>query len=650
LIIRNEEKYLSRCLASIKDIASEIIVVDTGSTDNSILIASQFTDQIYSYQWKNDFSSARNYCLDKADGEWILVLDGDEELEGECLNLVLAKIQSRDVEGYFVTIQHKLKNTHELLDSKDLQVRLFRNNKNYRYKGIINEEILDSLREVNPSAQIEIAPEISITHYGFNAEDRENRHRLKRNTELIKQGYDREEEELLKHYYMGREYYRHHKFAEALQHFQLVYEYPDQGASYITELLRSISVSLYMLDRSEEALSFIDNALTILPDMGDLYYLQAIVYKNNSQYAKAYQAYKEFVQVIDQPLHYTSVYSQNKDKVYFYMGGLAEYFMDKDNGLFYFLESLKQNPYMLDSLRRMIAILNPRIDPEYTMNSLNRVFDLSDANLQTDMAIIFLEEGAYQLALNCVYYLESSGTISENIKLLKGLCLLRNKQYLEAIDVLQDINENRALYNEARQYLMIYYWLIQDYRKVSGSLRRLKNAGAETKTIHVLNLLCTGHSNIANADSNQTYKLAENIMNLVVELGDSSRIDEAFENFSALLGERPSYLLAELLFKYGKHELAAEEFRNMLATDRTDVRALYYQGKNCWALGDLNTAADFLHQAINNGMETPKIRWEIARLHQELAIWNLREGLKGCPDRREMQQLLHELEVRLLEL
>jgi len=653
LIVYNEGKNLSRCLSSVKDIASEIIIVDTGSTDNSILIASEFTEQVYSYKWKNDFSSARNFCLDKASGEWVLFIDGDEQLEGECLDLLQARMQSRDVEGYLVTIKHKSKNAHELLNVPDLQLRLFKNDKNYRYRGIINEEILHSIWRANPSAGIEISRGISIIHYGYSEEDTENRYRMRRNIELIKLGLNGEEEELLKHYYLGCEYYRHHKFAQAVEHFQLVYDntdYIDHGANYIPELLRSISVSLYMLNKVTEALSFIDNALSILPDMGDLHYLQAIIYKNNSQYTKAYQAYKDCLTVPGQTLHYSSAYCHHKDKIYFYLGGLAEYFMDKDKALFYFFESLKQNPYMLDSFRRMIAILNPRINPEYTINALNRIFDLSDGNVQTDMAIIFFEEAAYQLALNCVNYLENSGPISENIKLLKGLCLLRNKQHNEAIAELQDINENETLYNEAQQYLILYYWLAQDYRKVSGCLRRLKNTGAEASTIHVLNLLSRGHSSITKADPKQAYKLAEHIMNLVVELGDSNRIEEAFQNLAPLLGERPSYLLAELLFRYEKYDLAAEEFRYILATDHTDAQALYYLGKNCWAQGDLNSAADFLHQAIANGMETPKIRWEFARLYQELAIVNLREGLKECPEGEEMQQLLQELEDRLLEV
>lgn len=650
LIIKNEEKHLYQCLSSVKDIASEIIVVDTGSTDNSILIASQFTTQIYSYRWKNDFSSARNFCLNKANGEWILTLDGDEELDVNCLNVLQEKIQAPDIEAYLLALNHCSKNPHELLTIPDLQPRLYRNNKQYRYRGIIHEQILDSILESNPATRIEIAQDIKITHYGFSEEEPENRQRLKRNTDLVNKALDSSDEALLKHLYLGREYYRHHKFAESLKHYNSVYKMADPREDYFPEILCSIAVSLYMLDKTTDVLSFIDNTLSIRADMGDLHYLKAMIHKNNFQYSEAYQSFMKCLTFPAQPLHNSSVYCQQKYKIYFYMGGLSEYFMDKDSALFYYLKSLKQNPYMLDSLRRMIGILNPRINPEYTINSLNRVFDLNDVSIQIELALIFYKEGAYQLALDCINYLEGSQQISENTRLLKGLCLLRNKQYSTAEEELQIINNNKILYITARQYLLLYYWLVQDYRKVSDCLKTIKTAGADPATIYVLNLLTTGDTSKINTGQNQAYTLAKEIMDLLVELGDSYQINGTWQRLAPLLGDKPSRLLAELYYKHEKYELAEEEFRYLLETDNIDAQAFYYLGKTCWVRGDLKTAEKYLCEIVDKGLDTPKIRWEIARLYQELAIATLKEGLKYCPDSEEQEKLLEELEDKLLEV
>lgn len=649
LIVKNEEKYLSRCLMSIKDIASEIIIVDTGSSDHSMIIANQFTNRVYAYEWQNNFSSARNFCLEKTKGEWILILDGDEELDNKSRDLLQEKMLVADMEAYLLTVKNHYKKAHELMDIPNLQLRLFRNNKKYRYRGVFHEQILDSILDDNPSARIEIAPDINITHYGYT--EGENEKRLERNTNMLKQVYELEEHEKLRHFYLGSEYYRHQKFAEALEYFLFVYKRGDPQLAYYPELLRSISICLYMLDKVPTALSFIDGALGAFNDMGDLYYLQGYFYKAQGYYSEAYEAFQKSLINLPQPFCYANIYCQHQYKTHFYLGGLAEYFMDKDMALFNYFESLKKNPYVLDSLRRMVAILNPKINPEYTIHSLNKIFDLSDTGLRIELAIIFYEEGAYNLVLDCIQQLEESGPLVEKAKLLKGLALLRNKQYSEAEAELLLINNHKNLHIKAQQYLLLYYWLIQDKQKASGCLHRISNTGAEPVVIYVLNLLIGGKvkRNI-NAVPGLEYALAKDLMDLLIELGDRHRVNEAFQNLVPVLGGRPSYLLAEILYKYKKYELAEEEFRCLLETNHTGARVFYYLGKICWARGDLNGAEQYLHDAIVNGLDIPKIHMETVRLHQEQAIASLKKGSKLCPVSLNRSALIEELENCMIEI
>ena len=77
MIVRNEEAVLARCLESVKD-ADEIIIVDTGSVDRTKEIASIFTDNIYDFQWCDDFAKARNFALAQCTGDWVLSIDADE--------------------------------------------------------------------------------------------------------------------------------------------------------------------------------------------------------------------------------------------------------------------------------------------------------------------------------------------------------------------------------------------------------------------------------------------------------------------------------------------------------------------------------------------------------------------------------------------
>ena len=83
MIVKNEEKVLARCLDSIVDLMDEIIIVDTGSTDQKKKIARQYTDQVYYFEWVQDFSAARNFAFSKATKEYIYTADADEVLDEE---------------------------------------------------------------------------------------------------------------------------------------------------------------------------------------------------------------------------------------------------------------------------------------------------------------------------------------------------------------------------------------------------------------------------------------------------------------------------------------------------------------------------------------------------------------------------------------
>ena len=80
MIVKNEEEVLDNCLSSISDVVDEIIIVDTGSNDNTKIIANKYTNNIYDFKWCDDFSKARNYSFSKATKDYILWLDADDYL------------------------------------------------------------------------------------------------------------------------------------------------------------------------------------------------------------------------------------------------------------------------------------------------------------------------------------------------------------------------------------------------------------------------------------------------------------------------------------------------------------------------------------------------------------------------------------------
>src|SRR5471032_1210517 len=78
MIVKNEARCLARCLRSVASVVDEIVIVDTGSTDNTIHIAEEFHAIVTNFGWTNVFSAARNFALAQTTADWILVLDADE--------------------------------------------------------------------------------------------------------------------------------------------------------------------------------------------------------------------------------------------------------------------------------------------------------------------------------------------------------------------------------------------------------------------------------------------------------------------------------------------------------------------------------------------------------------------------------------------
>ena len=81
MIVKNEERVLSRCLDSIKDLVEEIIIVDTGSDDRTKEIAGRYTDKVYDFPWNDNFAEARNFSFSKAGMDYIYCADADEVLD-----------------------------------------------------------------------------------------------------------------------------------------------------------------------------------------------------------------------------------------------------------------------------------------------------------------------------------------------------------------------------------------------------------------------------------------------------------------------------------------------------------------------------------------------------------------------------------------
>jgi glycosyltransferase involved in cell wall biosynthesis len=135
MIVKDEEANLARCLKSVKGVADEVIIVDTGSRDNTVPIAKSFGANLYFHKWEDNFAIPRNIAIDKALGNWILILDADETLDQDSIEEVKRLTKRSDVIGFRVLIQ-----LHPGWTEMK-SVRLFRNLPTLRFTGVYHEEL-----------------------------------------------------------------------------------------------------------------------------------------------------------------------------------------------------------------------------------------------------------------------------------------------------------------------------------------------------------------------------------------------------------------------------------------------------------------------------------------------------------------------------
>ena len=140
MVVKNEERCIARCLDSVRGLAGELIVVDTGSTDPTPRIAAEHGAEIIPFDFtRPDFAAARNLGLARARQKWILVLDADETLDGGSARTLRQLVALDRNEGYLLERHNHSSSTEAA--TRDYVVRLFPNRPDYRYRGRVHETI-----------------------------------------------------------------------------------------------------------------------------------------------------------------------------------------------------------------------------------------------------------------------------------------------------------------------------------------------------------------------------------------------------------------------------------------------------------------------------------------------------------------------------
>jgi len=188
MIVKNEAHNLPRCLSLVQPYVEEMVIIDTGSEDGTPEVAASYGAKVSYFSWCDDFAAARNYALEQVSGQWVLMLDADEELVLEVEDLI-ATIKSNDsIKGNNSTTIINKDSTQilnplatlafaleyeEMIDSEkrtpSYRICLFRNLPEFRYEGEYHEALQYQGKGV-PSQNLTYLSGLKIQHYGFRPE------------------------------------------------------------------------------------------------------------------------------------------------------------------------------------------------------------------------------------------------------------------------------------------------------------------------------------------------------------------------------------------------------------------------------------------------------------------------------------------------
>jgi len=446
IIAKNEETFLRRCLESASDVADQIILIDTGSQDNTKRIAADFDAEIYDFTWCDDFSKARNVSISYAKGDWILWLDADEQLQQKSKSILMKLLKNEEKPViYKVQIQNYIRGEKGFKLST--AHRLFNNHKGIQFSGKIHEQVSKSAASLGGE---ERDSGIILDHYGYALEDADQNRKNQRNRRLLEQYVKDEPDNAYVHYTLAQHYSLTGESKLAKESYQKALDLntfsPDMKAS----LLNTMSENAIDLEEFQDARDYALRSIEMIPDQVSGACLLYRISDIRKDFAKSLHWLEKVSEKkrmsIDLPKKISTDVYIDENKVLYHLGNLN----------FQFGEYKKA----YEQLKRVEDGSEVSTNLEFLQKKLDTALKL----------------GLWEDAQEILNYL--IGTTSQNTSYwdMLGIVLMKQKKFSEALKIYQDLHQT---YPQNLQFL----------KKLAGLYAKLGDIGQAEILIKEINSL-----------------------------------------------------------------------------------------------------------------------------------------------------------------
>jgi len=454
MIVKDEEQNLARCLRSVENCVDEMIIVDTGSKDDTINIARQFGARVYTYRWDDNFAAARNYSLEKAGGDWIIYLDADEELEPHCSDRLRALTERSGVEGYFFQINN-LSDRNTIL--RHINLRMFRNRPGYRFQGLLHEQILSPILESNPGAVV-VNSGINIFHYGYLSSALTAKNKTERNYRINKRMVAQEPKNPFYLYSLGNSFVNMNQLKKAAAVYRRALQYINVRANYAPSVFMAYISCLLKLGRLEEAVAQIAQCKNHYPDYVDIHYVEGELFARLEHHQRARRAFEKCLQIGEQVNgKYTTVTGTGSFLPLFQLARIYRSLGDLPQAVSCQIKALSMKNNDLSQFIALARLLKDLFkDNARVCAALCRFISIQDTvKKHLLLARLLYEIRAYDWALKLLAPLPDS----DDTCYLKGLICSGLGLFERAIDCFARVGENSPLYQACRQHSILAHWL-----------------------------------------------------------------------------------------------------------------------------------------------------------------------------------------------